>query len=382
VREAGGFRPGLEEAHEYDLMLRCSEQIDAAQIGHIPRVLYHARIKPWTPATIARPNAGPLDAALRAVAQHFERTAEAAQVEPYRGIYRRARYASPANKPLVSLVISTGDRVDSLRQCLNSILDRTNYQNFDIIVVNGESRAPEALEYAKSLHESDRVSILSVAEMPNNSRSINAGVAQARGEFIGLLHADLEVINSGWLSEMVGLAARPQTGAVGSRLWHSDDTLQHAGMILGTGGVATLVHGGTRDDDGYFCGSHLIQNFSAVTGAGLLVRREIYLQVGGLDEALTGAFNDIDFCLRLREAGFRIVWTPHAQFYHYVSARAGGGANGTKQGRVLAEEQLLRKKWGGALEKDPFYNPNFSLTNELFTLAFPPRVRQPWKTDV
>jgi GT2 family glycosyltransferase len=152
-------------------------------------------------------------------------------------------------------------------------------------------------------------------------------------------------------------------------------------MILGAGGVASPVHGGTREEDGCFLRPHLTQNFSAVTGACLLVRREIYLQMGGLDEAnLAVAFNDIDFCLRLREAGFCIVWTPHAEFYHHESASRGSGYNGAKQRRIFTEEQFMRKKWGDALAKDPFYNPNFSLSNELFTLAFPPRVSQPWKT--
>ncbi len=225
----------------------------------------------------------------------------------------------------------------------------------------------------------ERVTVSRVDGEFNFSRLNNLGVARARGSFVALLNNDLEVMNGGWLGEMISHAARPEIGAVGARLWYPDGKMQHGGVILGVGGVATHAHHGIQKEHGYFARAHLTQNFSAVTGACMLLRKDVYLQLGGLDETnLAVAFNDVDFCLRLRDAGFWVVWTPHAEFAHHESASRGLEDTRTKQRRFLAEVDYMQKKWGHVLEADPFYNPNLSIeSNREFKLAFPPRVEKP-----
>ncbi len=215
----------------------------------------------------------------------------------------------------------------------------------------------------------------------NYSRLNNRGVELARGSLVLLLNNDIETRDAGWLSEMVGLVTQPGVGLVGARLWYPNGTMQHGGVILGAGGIAGHAHAGLRHEHGYFARAHLTQNFSAVTAACALVRRELYQQFGGLDEEhLAVAFNDIDFCLRLRDAGWEIVWTPHAELTHHESASRGFDDTNAKQVRFLAEIDFMNAKWGAALERDPFYNPNLSLGENLFTLAFPPRLTRPWKS--
>ena len=191
----------------------------------------------------------------------------------------------------------------------------------------------------------------------------------------------MEVINDDWLSEMVSRAMQPEVAMVGARLWYPNGTIQHGGVILGAGGIAGHAHVGLRrGEPGYFARANLAQNVSAVTAACALVRREVYLQLGGFDESLAVTFNDIDFCLRLRQAGYRIVWTPHAELIHHESASRGFDDSTPKQVRFLGEVDYMNSKWGDMLQRDPFYNPNLSLGENLFTLAFPPRTIKPWQS--
>jgi GT2 family glycosyltransferase len=213
----------------------------------------------------------------------------------------------------------------------------------------------------------------------NYSRLNNRGVELARGSLIGLLNNDLEVINTDWLSEMVSRAMQPDVAMVGARLWYPNGTIQHGGVILGADGIAAHAHVDLhRDEPGYFARAHLAQDISAVTTACALVKREAYLQVGGFDENLAVTFNDVDFCLRLREAGYRILWTPYAELIHHESTSRGFDNSAPKQVRFLAEVDYMKSKWGDLLQRDPFYNPNLSLDENLFTLAFPPRTTKPW----
>lgn len=380
VREAGGLRLGFEGSQDYDLTLRCIEQLAPAQIHHIPHVLYHWRIADESTATFAAAKPYAHEAAIRAVQEHLDRRGAGASVVAHYGSYQRLIYSPPADHPLVSIVIPTRDRVSLLRQCITSLVPKTEYPNFEVIVVDNESSERETLGYLRLLTATGRTSVVRVPGEFNYSKLNNLGVAHARGEFIALLNNDLEVMNADWLSEMVSHAARPEIGAVGARLWYPDGKMQHGGVILGVGGVATHAHVGIRKEHGYFARAHLAQNFSAVTGACMLVRKEVYQRLGGLDEVnLAVAFNDVDFCLRLIEAGLRVVWTPHAELVHHESASRGLEDTGTKQRRFLAEVAFMQNKWGHVLEADPFYNPNFSIeSQQQFKLAFPPRVRKPW----
>lgn len=380
VRNAGGFREGLEGSQDYDLTLRCLEQIAPAQIRHIPHVLYHWRIAEQSTATFAAAKPYAREAAITAVQEHLDRTNVPARATMHYGDYLRIVYPPPAGQPLVSIIIPTRDRLSLLRQCIEGIEGKTDYPNVELIVVDNESAEPATLDYLLELEKDHRATVLHVAGEFNFSRLNNIGVGRARGEFVALLNNDLEVINRDWLTEMVAQAARPEIGAVGARLWYSDGRMQHGGVILGVGGVATHAHIGIRKEHGYFARAHLVQNFSAVTAACMVLRKSVYERLGGLNEMnLAVAFNDVDFCLRLREAGLRTVWTPHAELVHHESASRGLEDTGLKQRRFLAEVDYMGRKWGAVLEADPFYNPNLSIeSNEQFKLAFPPRVQKPW----
>ncbi|MBA2271611.1 MAG: glycosyltransferase, partial [Chthoniobacterales bacterium] len=368
-----------EGSQDYDLTLRCVEQIAPAQIRHIPHVLYHWRIAEQSTATFAAAKPYAHEAAIRAMQEHVDRRRIVARVVPHYANYLRVIYSPPPDQPLVSIIIPTRDRGSLLRQCIESICGRTEYANYELIIVDNESAEQQTLDYLDTMRTHERVTVLRVDGEFNFSRLNNLGVARARGSFVALLNNDLEVMNGGWLGEMISHAARPEIGAVGARLWYPDGKMQHGGVILGVGGVATHAHHGIQKEHGYFARAHLTQNFSAVTGACMLLRKDVYLQLGGLDETnLAVAFNDVDFCLRLRDAGFWVVWTPHAEFAHHESASRGLEDTRTKQRRFLAEVDYMQKKWGHVLEADPFYNPNLSIeSNREFKLAFPPRVEKP-----
>lgn len=248
-------------------------------------------------------------------------------------------------------------------------------------MLDNESHDAGTLEFLDTLRKQARVRVERIEGAFNYSRLNNRGVELAQGSFVALVNNDVEVINGDWLSEMVSRAVRPEVAMVGARLWYPNGTIQHGGVILGAGGVAGHAHVGLRrDDPGYFARAHLAQNVSAVTTACALVRREVYLQLGGFDENLAVTFNDIDFCLRLREAGYQIIWTPYAELIHHESASRGFDDSAPKQVRFLAEVDYMKSKWGHILQRDPFYNSNLSLGENLFTLAFPPRTTKPWQS--
>lgn len=380
VRKVGGFRAGFEGSQDYDLTLRCLEQIQPPQIEHLPWVLYHWRAIDESTASSATAKPYAQEAARGAVQEHLNRKGMEATVVPSHAVYLRVNYALPKQQPMVSIVIPTRDQASVLKACLHSIFDKTDYENYEVIVLDNESRDPETLEFMAALKPRQRVRVEWVGEPFNYSRLNNRGVELSRGSFVALLNNDVEVINRDWLSEMVSRALQPDVGMVGVRLWYPNGTIQHGGVVLGAGGIAGHAHAGLRrDDPGYFARAHLAQDLSAVTAACALVKRDIYLQLGGFDEKLAVTFNDVDFCLRLREAGYRVVWTPYADLVHHESSSRGFDDTTTKQVRFLAEVDYMRSKWRDKLERDPFYNPNLSLDDELFTLAFPPRTIKPWR---
>ncbi len=319
-------------------------------------------------------------AALLAVQEHLDRRGVSAEVVTHHGIYLRTKYALPAKRPLVSILIPTRNRRLLLQSCVAGIFAKTDYQNYELVVLDNESDEPEALEYLESLRAHERVRVERVEGDFNYSRLNNLGAELARGTVLALLNNDVEPKDATWLSEMVSYAVRPEVGMVGARLWYPNGPIQHGGVILGAGGIAGHAHVGVRHESGYFARPHLAQNLSAVTAACAVVRREVYREFGGLNEEnLAVAFNDVDFCLRLRAAGYWIVWTPHAELLHHESASRGFDDSTAKQVRFLAETDYMRAKWGRLLRFDPFYNPNLSLEDADFTLAFPPRVTKPWR---
>lgn len=379
LRSIGGFRVGFEGAQDYDLVLRYVEQIPAAQIYHIPRILYHWRAIPGSTAHVeeevdAKPYA--VEAAIKALNEHLKRIgvdAEASEDDEVRGSYR-VRYALPEEPPLVSLIILTRNGLALVKQCVSSIVEKTLYPSYEIIIVDNGSDDPDTLAYLRELQQRGVARVLRDDSPFNFPALNNRAVQEAKGSIVGLLNNDIEVISPDWLGEMVSHALRPEIGAVGARLWYPDDTLQHGGVVM-VGGVAGHAHKRLpRGHHGYARRAALIQDFSAVTAACLILRKEIYREVGGMDETLAVAFNDVDFCLRIRKAGYRNLWTPYAELYHHESATRGFEDTPEKKARFDTEIRFMRERWEELLDNDPAYNPNLAFDREDFSLAIPPRL--------
>ena len=382
VERAGGFREGFEGSQDYDLTLRAVEATEPERIRHIPAILYHWRVFPESAAfsTVDLPRA--TAAAHRALTEHFQRRGIRASVEtsPSTDRFTRIRYALPDPLPRVSLIVPTRDKAGLLKGCVDGLLQRTDYPDLEILIVDNNSEEAKTFAYFDTLKDEPRVRILRY-EAPFNYSSINNfAAAQATGSVIGLINNDIEVIGADWLKEMVSHALRPEVGAVGAKLYYADGTVQHAGVITGICGVAGHGHKGlARDAHGYFSRAQLTQNLSCVTAACLIMRRSVFDEVGGLDEAnLAVAFNDVDFCLRIRDRGYLVVWTPFAELHHLESASRGPDTAPDKVQRFLSEVNYMRRRWGDRLAQDPYYNPNLTLDAEDFGLAFPPRVAKPW----
>lgn len=375
VQEVGGPREEFGAAQDYDLSLRILSRTMPDRIRHIPHILYHSRSLPPVPSVG--------EAAAQALRAHFAAMEDAAEVIPTAlpGIWRVTR-PLPRPAPLVSLIVPTRDRLELLRSCIEGLLHRTRYPNIEIIVVDNESREPETLAYLDELGAKNPVSILRVPGNFNFSALNNRAAALAGGELIGLINNDIEVIDPGWLEEMVGQALQPDVGAVGAKLYYSDDTIQHAGVVLGIGGIAGHSHRFfPREAAGYLGSLHTVHDVSCVTAACMLVWKKVFDQVGGLDEVnLPVAFNDVDLCIKIRRAGYRLVWTPHAELYHRESASRGSDLAPQNAARFAREKAYIMKAWESELAIDPFYNPNLSLDAEDFRLASPPRIGRPWDT--
>lgn len=384
LREVGGFREGFEGSQDYDLALRCVERLRPEQVRHIPRILYHWRMIGGSLAAI--PDAKPYarEAARRAIAEHGTRREMPGTVvacpennESHRFIHA---LANPA--PLVSILIPTRDQVALLRRCVESIRNRTDYQPFEIIVIDNGSEEPETLRFFHEMKSEPSVRVLDDRGGFNYSRLNNRAAGEARGDILLFLNNDTEVEERGWLTEMVSHAAREEVGAVGARLWYPDGTLQHGGVILGLGGVAGHAFPHIpRQHPGYFNRAVLQQNCSAVTGACMAVRKRVFEELGGFDEPNLGVtFNDIDFCLRLIQRGYRIVWTPYANLIHHESASRGHQRTREEQVEFERAVDYMHATWGRELLRDPFYNPNLSLNPPGFELAFPPVDVRLWRT--
>ncbi|GHS88642.1 hypothetical protein AGMMS49957_10500 [Synergistales bacterium] len=377
LTKIGGFRVGLEESQDYDLVLRCLEVVGDNAVCHIPKVLYHWRKTPESAATGADKKPYAAQAAVRAIAESLGRRnirAEVTELMPGTGLIR-VKYALPDIVPKVSIIIPTRDALNMTRRCIDSILSKTDYANYEIVLVDNGSRDKKALKYFEEIALKPNITLLRDDGPFNYSKLNNTAVEACGGEIVCLLNNDTEVITPDWLGEMVSHAVRPGIGVVGARLWYSNNTLQHGGVVLGIDKVAGHIHLSLRRGKaGYFRRACLIQNLSAVTGACLMVQKSIYRRLGGLNEKnLAITYNDIDFCLRVRDAGYRNLWTPFAELYHYESATRGRDALTPKKAkRAEMEADYMLETYGNVLKFDPAYNPNLSLSAP-FRLAFPPR---------
>lgn len=375
VKQVGGFRVGFEGAQDYDLLLRCIEQIDDTQILHIPKVLYSWRASPGSTAASNEAKPYATQAGIWALSEHLERVhgrpidvVDGPSPFSYRVLW-------PLDTPpLVSLIIPTRDRLHLTRTAVESILAKTKYENFEVIIIDNGSIEPDSLAWFAKIQSVDcRVRVLRDDQPFNYSALNNTAVAQARGELIALLNNDVEIINREWLSEMVSLAIRPGTGCVGAKLYYPDGRIQHAGVVIGMGGVAGHAHLLSSGDHGGYFGRLLVrQAYSAVTAACLVVRRDIYLAVDGLNETdLKVAFNDVDFCLKVRAAGYTNIWTPWAELLHYESASRGYEDTPEKISRFQAECAYMKNIWQTHDFADPCYNPNLTLDRQDFSFAHP-----------
>ncbi len=359
----GGYALGVNGVEDYELRLRYLKDLGENHIRHVHKVLYHQLIR-----NISTDEEQQLHAAgWEALRRHFLDTGVKVEngVAP---LLYHIRHPIPSPAPLVSIIIPNKNKAELLRTCIGGIINDNDYPNWEIIIVDNNSTEQTMLAYLESLLEDSRIRVLHYNEPFNYSAMNNLAVRHALGEILLLLNNDIEVISPGWLTEMVSHAIRPGTGAVGAKLLYPDNTVQHVGVILGIGGVAAHMHRFLSGDaPGYCFRAVVAQNISAVTGACLAVRKSLYNQVGGLDEVnLHVAYNDIDFCLKLLDAGYKNIFTPFASLYHHESLTRGTDDTLEKKAIYHREFNYMKNKWGDKLVSDPAYNKNLSLENEHF----------------
>ena len=368
MERAGLFESCYDGAQDHDFILRCTEK--AEHIVHIPKVLYHWRCHAQSTSENPESKLYAFENGCKAVKAHYDRIGIPAEVEqgPFYGMYRT--HYLWKEQPLVSILIPNKDHVADLKKCMDSIEEKSTYRNFEFIIVENNSTEEETFAYYKEIEKRDNVRVLYYKEDFNYSRINNFGAKEANGEYILLLNNDTEMIEPDSMKEMLDICMRPDVGIVGAKLLFEDNTIQHAGVIIGFGGVAGHAFiGQDRDDNGYFSRIISVQDLSAVTAACLMVRRSVFDEVEGLNEEFKVAFNDIDFCLKVRKAGYLVVYNPYAQFYHYESKSRGQEDSADKVARFQQETGLFGERWGELLENgDPYYNPNLTLDKADFSL--------------
>lgn len=368
MERAGLFESCYDGAQDHDFILRCTEK--AEHIVHIPKVLYHWRCHAQSTSENPESKLYAFENGCKAVKAHYDRIGIPAEVEqgPFYGMYRT--HYLWKEQPLVSILIPNKDHVTDLKKCMDSIEKKSTYRNFEFIIVENNSTEEETFAYYKEIEKRDNVRVLYYKEDFNYSRINNFGAKEANGEYVLLLNNDTEMIEPDSIKEMLDVCMRPDVGIVGAKLIFEDNTIQHAGVIIGFGGVAGHAFiGQDRDDNGYFSRIISVQDLSAVTAACLMVRRSVFDEVEGLNEEFKVAFNDIDFCLKVRKAGYLVVYNPYAQFYHYESKSRGQEDSADKVARFQQEIGLFGERWGELLEHgDPYYNPNLTLDKADFSL--------------
>lgn len=374
IKKVGGLRKGTEGSQDHDLLLRCLPHIRMNEIHHIPRILYHWRISAGSTALSFSEKNYTSSAGLKALKDYFAANGPIGLLVEDGDIPNSYKVIWPLPKlsPLVSIIIPTRDQKEMTEQAVTSILDKTNYPEYEILIIDNGSQKNETIDWFSTIQQlRPRVKVLRYDHPFNYSAINNFGVTHSNGSILALINNDIEVISPEWLTEMVRHAIRAEIGCVGAKLYYSNDTIQHAGVILGIGGVAGHSHKYfPRSHDGYFGRLRLTQNLSAVTAAALLVRKNVYQEVNGLDEVnLPVAFNDVDFCLRVMHAGYRNIWTPYAELYHHESVSRGIDDTPEKQKRFAREVEYMKMKWGKLLKADPCYNPNLSYRDEDFSIG-------------
>ena len=366
------FRPRFDGSQDHDMILRLTDR--AKNVVHVPKLLYYWRSHPGSVASDINAKPYAIQSAKDAVADHLRRHGfthfQITSTRAFETIFK-IRYQI-LGSPLISIVIANKDHVSDLRRCVSSILEKSTYEDYEIIIVENNSEEKETFEYYEELQENDRITIVTYEGEFNYSAVNNLGVRNAKGEYILLLNNDTQVITVNWMEELLMYAQRADVGAVGAKLYYADKTIQHAGVVLGLGAHRTAGHSHYkqhRENLGYMGRLCYAQDVSAVTGACLLVKKALYEEVGGLEEDFAISLNDVDFCLKLREKGYLNVFTPFAELYHFESVSRGLDDQGQKAQRYNRESEHFRQKWKEVLDAgDPYYNPNFSLDRSDFAL--------------
>ena len=366
----GGFNSEFDGAQDYDLFLRVAENVKPENIIHIPRILYHWRAIATSTAKLdSNAKNYAFVSGNKAIEAHLKRVGLKGTVSDgcVPGIYR-IDYEVIGN-PKVSIVIPNKDGLDMLRVCINSVLEKSTYNNYEIVVVENNSTTEEIFEYYKEIEKNDKVKVVHYPNKGfNYSAIINFGVKNSDGEYVIQLNNDTELLTPNWLELMLGFCQREDVGGVGVKLYYDDDTIQHAGITVGIGGIAgNRFKSIPKDGHAYFAEESMIQNLSAVTAACIMNPRSVYEEVGYMEEKLAVAFNDVDFCLKVREKGYLIVFNPYVEFIHYESKTRGAEDTPEKIKRFQGEINTFEERWHDFLDKgDPYYNINLSLDTEVY----------------
>lgn len=371
IDKVGMFRSEFDGAQDYDFIFRCVEAVDPSEIFHITKILYHWRCHEDSTAENPESKTYAFEAGKRAIEEHYRRTGVHAEVfqGEFLGLYR-TRFIRDYD-PLISIIIPNKDHIDDLKRCMDSIDKKSTYHNYEYIIVENNSTDEKTFQYYKELEaQNPKAHVVYWDREFNYSAINNYGASFAKGEYILLLNNDTEIINDDCLEQLLGYCMRSDVGAVGARMYYEDDTIQHAGVVIGFGGIAghcfVLQPRGTT---GYCHRIICAQDYSAVTAACMLVKRSAFDEVGGLTEELAVAFNDIDFCMKLRQAGYLIVYNPYAELYHYESKSRGLEDTPEKVARFNKEMQIFERRWPDIMrDGDPYYNPNLTLKSQDFSL--------------
>ena len=360
VNEVGGFHPEFNGAQDYDLIFRCTEK--ARGIYHVPKILYHWRTHKASTADNPASKMYAFDAGKRAIEEHLKRVGEKGEVSHTKDLgFYRVKYPVIGN-PKVSIIIPNKDEIASLEKCIHSIREKTDYKNYEIIVVENNSEKSETFEFYKKI-ERDWLKVIYWDREFNYSAINNFGVRHATGDYLLFLNNDVEVINRDWMTEMLSHCQRKHVGVVGAKRYYPDNTIQHAGIVIGIGGIAgNMFTGMSRSFTGYLHKASIQQDLSAVTAACMMVERHAFEKEKGFEEDLAVAFNDVDFCLKIRKAGYLVVYNPNVELYHYESKTRGKEDTKEKLKRFQSEIDYMKERWSQILEQgDPYYNVNFSL---------------------
>ena len=368
LQNVGGFREGFDGAQDHDLIFRCCEK--AKVISHVPRILYHWRTHSASTADNPASKFYAYEAGQRAIEGNLERSGLKGEVSMLKDYgFFRVRYAVEG-EPLVSILIPTKDNTDVLKRCLESIKKKSTYKNYEIILIENNSTEEETFAFYESLKDEPRIKVVTWEKGFNFSAINNFGAGYASGDYLMFLNNDIEIITPSWIEELLSNAQRPEVGAVGCKLYYPDHTIQHAGVILGIGGIAGHAFLGMDGNrSGYLHKASIQMDLSAVTAAAVMVRKTVFEEIGGFEEKLAVAFNDIDLCLRIRQKDLLVVYDPFCEMIHYESKTRGAEDTDEKARRFYTEIEYMRSHWIDVLKKgDPYYNPNLTLSKWNYSL--------------